>query len=144
MTSKIFCFILTILSAYSFAEEPSKPTGISQDGELIEENFIHERKIATIQILNKITAKVQNIDIAVNSILTYGPLKIEVKYCWQSSPYEPTENKILMNISDKKPGLKDYQQIFSGWMFSSSPGISSMEHAVYDVVAINCKDPHID
>lgn len=138
-SSLIYIFIILFFNISS-AEEITDSIEINQDGETHEENFIHERKIATIQILNKITAKVENIDLAVNSITNYGSLKIEIKYCWQSSPYEPTENKILMNIFDKKPGMQDYQKIFSGWMFSSSPGISSLEHAVYDILAINCKD----
>lgn len=138
-SSLIYIFIILFFN-FSSAEEVTSSIKINQDAEANEEIFIHERKIATIQILNKITAKVENIDLAVNSTTNYGSLKIEIKYCWQSSPYEPTENKILMKIFDKKPGQKDHQQIFSGWMFSSSPGIASLEHAVYDILAINCKD----
>jgi hypothetical protein len=29
--------------------------------------------------------------------------------------------------------------IFFGWLFASSPSVSSLEHSVYDVVAVSCK-----
>ncbi|MEE9208857.1 MAG: DUF2155 domain-containing protein, partial [Kiloniellales bacterium] len=30
-------------------------------------------------------------------------------------------------------------QVFSGWMFASSPAVSAMEHPVYDVWVIDCR-----
>ena len=32
-------------------------------------------------------------------------------------------------------------EIFSGWMFASSPGVSALEHAVYDLVVVDCEEP---
>jgi hypothetical protein len=129
---------LILLSLTVLAQEQEIQNLADESSNL--EQFSHDKKIASIQILNKITAKVQNVNIPINTDIAYGTLKIEVKSCWKSSPYELSENKILMNIYEKKIGQKEYQQIFFGWMFSSSPGISSMEHPVYDVVAINCLD----
>ena len=31
--------------------------------------------------------------------------------------------------------------LFSGWMFASSPGLSALEHPVYDVWVIRCRQP---
>jgi hypothetical protein len=28
--------------------------------------------------------------------------------------------------------------IFFGWLFASSPSVSSLEHPIYDLVALNC------
>jgi hypothetical protein len=36
---------------------------------------------------------------------------------------------------------KSRRKIFSGWMFAQSPGLNAVEHPVYDVWLINCKDP---
>jgi hypothetical protein len=106
--------------------------------EQAEENFLHDKNNATIQVLNKITAKAQYFKIPVKSSINHGTLTIKVNSCWQASPYDLSENKILLEISEKKIGEKEYKTIFNGWMFSSSPGISSLEHSIYDVVAINC------
>jgi hypothetical protein len=32
------------------------------------------------------------------------------------------------------------KRIFYGWMFSSSPSVSSLEHPIYDITALNCKN----
>ena len=29
-------------------------------------------------------------------------------------------------------------KVFSGWMFASSPALSAMEHAIYDVWVVDC------
>ncbi len=105
-----------------------------------EDNFVHNKHYAKIQVLNKITAKTKYLNIKVNSEILFDSLKIKVLSCWKSSPYELTENKILLEVWDKKVESEEYQELFKGWMFSSSPGISSIEHPVYDIVAINCSD----
>lgn len=103
-----------------------------------EEDFSHNKTFAKIQILNKITAKSNYIDIKVGEEKTWELIKIKVNACWEASPFELSENKISMDIFEKKTEKDAYQQIFSGWMFSSSPAISTMENAIYDVVAIDC------
>jgi len=108
--------------------------------EIIEDEFSDEKDIATIQVLDKITAKLKYLDISVGEEVDFGNLRIHIASCWKSSPYELSENKILLYISEKKPGKTEYKYIFRGWMFSSSPAISSLEHAIYDVTAIDCHD----
>lgn len=105
-----------------------------------DDNYNHFKKKARIQVLNKITAKSTYIDIITSQSYEVGTLKIKIDSCWKSSPYEPTENKILLDVSEKKPDQQNYLTIFKGWMFSSSPSISSLEHSVYDVIAISCDD----
>ncbi len=132
--------ILLLFWLISFTAIAAEEATINQDGEIVEENFIHDKKQATIQILNKITAKAQYIEIPVKSEVIFGTLIIKVNACWKASPYDLSENKILLNIAEKKIGQQEYKTIFNGWMFSSSPGISSLEHSVYDLIAINCYD----
>ena len=31
------------------------------------------------------------------------------------------------------------REVFAGWMFSSSPAVSAMEHPVYDITLLSCK-----
>ena len=121
-----------------FAQSTFANTKVEDPSIITEEEFTNDKQVATIQVLNKITAKARYINIAVNSEAIVGTIRIKIKSCWRSSPYDLLENKILLDIDEQKTGEKDYKNIFSGWMFSSSPGISSLEHAVYDVVAINC------
>ncbi len=142
----IFLFIASQAIAADLGIEPSSSDNIDEElaeeenSETTEDDFIHEKKDATIQILNKITAKIKYIEIPVGSEVILDSIKIKALHCWKASPYDLLENKILLNISEKKTGQQEYITIFNGWMFSSSPAISSMEHPVYDVVAVNCHD----
>lgn len=133
----LFTTLLIILSSLSMANEEEQQEEIIQNG-ASEAEFTNNKQYATIQILNKITAKTKYLDIKVNSEDNFGTIKIKALSCWKSSPYDLSENKILLEISEKKIGAKEYKTIFEGWMFSSSPAISTMEHPIYDVVAINC------
>ena len=31
------------------------------------------------------------------------------------------------------------RQIFKGWMFASSPGVSGLQHPIYDAWVVGCK-----
>lgn len=101
-------------------------------------------EIAKIQILDKTTAKSNEIEIKVGEITEYNNIVIEIKKCWRSAPDKKPDSKILMKILEKNPSDPDNQdlrnQIFYGWMIASSPSISGLEHPVYDIVALNCKN----
>ena len=38
----------------------------------------------------------------------------------------------------------DIKRIFTGWMFAASPGLHAVEHPIYDVWLIDCKDGGLD
>ncbi len=38
-------------------------------------------------------------------------------------------------------GEEEAGPLFSGWMFASTPGLSALEHPVYDVWVIRCRQP---
>ncbi len=91
----------------------------------------------TLQGLNKITTKVSTIDVKKNEIVKFGNLEISLLACWKAPSDEDPENKALLRIWEQVPG-EERKEIFHGWMFSSSPSISALEHAVYDVTVIEC------
>jgi hypothetical protein len=94
---------------------------------------------AKIQILDKIMANHSEIDIKISENYSFDNLSIIIHKCWQSKPEERPENKALMTIKEydrSNPNLE--KTIFNGWMLSSSPSISSMEHIIYDITLIKC------
>jgi hypothetical protein len=121
-----------------FSEEgPSAiETPVSTDPNAPAGNFTNH---ATLQGLNKITARTSSIDVALNEPVTFGTLEITVHRCWKSAPEEMRENEALMEIWEQKPG-EEKTRIFNGWMFSSTPSISALENPVYDVTVIECSD----
>ena len=78
-----------------------------------------------------------------NNETYFGTLKIIVKTCKESLPEDPPENSAFIQIWDKKIDQEE-KKIFSGWMFSSSPSISAVDHAVYDVWVIDCMISYIE
>ena len=93
-----------------------------------------------LQGLNKVTGHISRLEALVGTVMRFGNLEIIARRCWKSSPEEQPENAALLEISELKPG-EPPKRIFLGWMFSSSPGLSGLEHAVYDVTVLNCEEP---
>ncbi len=91
----------------------------------------------TLRGLNKVTARISDMTAPLGAVMHFGSLEIIAKRCWQAPPEEQPENAALLEIRELKPG-EGPVGIFSGWMFSSSPGLSGLEHAVYDVTVLNC------
>ena len=89
--------------------------------------------------LNKVSGKISKVVIEDDREISFETIKIVVRTCRKSSPDEPPENYAFIEIWDLKHN-KENKKIFSGWMFSSSPSASALEHAVYDVWIIDCKD----
>ena len=116
---KIFFLYLTLLFCFSAKTEPIEGNSVS------------------IKILDKITAKVEKIIIHKHESFEIGSLKIEIFSCYTRPPEEIPEDFVLLKIYDliKKDELK---LIYQGWMISSSPSITSLEHPIYDVWLIDC------
>jgi hypothetical protein len=94
--------------------------------------------IAVMQGLNKITARISRFDAPVGQTVKFGTLSIAVRDCRKSAPEDRPENAAFVQIYETRPG-EEQHRLFSGWMFSSSPALSALEHPVYDVNLLECK-----
>ena len=94
--------------------------------------------IAILQGLDKVAAKVSQIETRVGSSVTFGTLSILVRDCETAPPDAPPDNAAFIQIYETPPG-EQTKRLFSGWMFSSSPALSGLEHPVYDVTLLACK-----
>ncbi len=96
-------------------------------------------QVAVLQGLNKVTARVSTIEAAVEETVRFGTLEIAVRWCHKAPPDEPPESAAFLEIRDDKPGEPPVA-LFSGWMFASSPGLSALEHPVYDIWVLDCRE----
>ena len=97
-----------------------------------------EGNLVEMHILDKISAKVTNLKIQVNSSLKFESLNIEIYACYTAPPDEIPEDLVLLKIFDKME--KDNNQlIYQGWMISSSPAATPLEHPIYDLWLQDCK-----
>ena len=94
--------------------------------------------IAVLQGLDKITARVSRFEVPIGKPATFFTLSIEVRECQRSAPEDRPENAAFIEIYENRPG-EEKHRLFSGWMFSSSPALSALEHPVYDVNLLDCK-----
>ena len=93
--------------------------------------------VAMLQGLDKVTARVSTIEAPLNRLVPFGTLEIIVRACHKTPPEEPPESAAFIEIRDVKPG-EVAVFLFGGWMFASSPGLSALEHPVYDVWVLDC------
>ncbi len=88
--------------------------------------------------LDKITAKFTDFEINIGESKKFGTLSIKIFQCRKRPPEEIPEDFVLLTVNDMinpdNPLL-----IFSGWMFSSSPSLSALEHPTYDIWIKECK-----
>ncbi|MEQ8284888.1 DUF2155 domain-containing protein [Thalassospira sp.] len=98
--------------------------------------------VAQLQGLDKITARISTFDVPVGQTTKFGTLSIRVDACYRTPPEELPESATFLDIADvPDDGRAARDQIFSGWMFASSPGLSALEHPVYDVWLKECLNP---
>ena len=110
---------------------------------------------ATLRALDKITGRSTDIEVKVGEPIVFGSLKVEMKACYQRPPDMPPESAAFLNVhstqavqvetmetaissSEVASVSDDNPLLFSGWMFASSPGLSALEHPVYDIWVIRC------
>jgi hypothetical protein len=93
--------------------------------------------VAVLQGLDKVTARVSRIEVAVGETVTFGALEIAADACYKRPPEETPESAAFLRISETQPG-EEPETVFSGWMFASSPALSALGHPVYDIWVIDC------
>ena len=96
-------------------------------------------EVAVLQGLNKTTARISTFDAPVDQSVRFGSLEILARRCHKTPPEEPPESAAFLEVVDVRPDAEAVT-VFTGWMFASSPAISALEHPVYDVWVVDCKE----
>ncbi|MCY4590834.1 MAG: DUF2155 domain-containing protein [Alphaproteobacteria bacterium] len=93
--------------------------------------------VAVVQALDKVTARTTVMGLGVNSEGRYGTLRFKVRTCQRRPPTETPESAAFIEIVDVRPDTGT-TELFSGWMFASSPALNALEHPVYDIWLLDC------
>ena len=99
-----------------------------------------EQPIAVLRALDKVTARVEELEVPIGNPYKFGTLIITARACRSTPPEETPEASAFLEISEFKAGEAD-RPVFRGWMFASSPALSAMENPVYDIWVTGCKGP---
>lgn len=103
-------------------------------------NPSHFYNSAIIQALDKSTATKSILKINIGSQKKFGNILIKLHRCWQAPLSQTPESKALIEVLEEVRQNYSVKQerIFIGWMFASTPSISSLEHPIYDLTILEC------
>lgn len=111
-------------------------------GLLIAAGTARAETVAVLQGLDKTTARISKFDAPVGKPVRFGTLVITVRACIKHPPEEEPESAAFLQIDEVRQGERNSvvsQQVFSGWMFASSPALSALENPIYDVGVLDCR-----
>jgi hypothetical protein len=121
------CSIATVVAA---EDDPAGP--------------VDPHQVALLQGLDKVTARVSPVAATLGLPTYFGRLEIIARACLETPPTEPPESAAFLEIRELPPASAREEapiDLFSGWMFASSPAVSALEHPVYDLWVVDCAEP---
>jgi hypothetical protein len=98
----------------------------------------HARPTLLLRGLDKITGRAFDIVAPLNTPVKFATLSVTARYCYSTPASETPETAAFVQIEDNRPD-KPKREVFSGWMYASSPGLNGMQHPLYDVWVIFCR-----
>jgi hypothetical protein len=101
------------------------------------------RRVAVVEAIDKITAERMRFEVEVGGrpVRFNQSLIFSARACEISAENELTPDAIAyldVTLQPRAEGAAP-RQIFRGWMFSSTPAISGLQHPLYDAWVVGCK-----
>jgi hypothetical protein len=94
--------------------------------------------VAVFSGLDKITGRIISFEAKIDETVQFGSLQVTPRVCYSRPPTEAPQTDSFAEV-DEVQSDKQYKRIFSGWMYSASPGLHAVEHPIYDVWLTDCK-----
>ena len=98
-----------------------------------------ERRLAVLQALDKVVARTSRLEAPLDRPVRFGTLRIVVRACHAAPPEEAPENVAFLEIDEVHHDERAVR-LYTGWMFSSTPGLAALEHPVYDIWVLACTE----
>ena len=95
--------------------------------------------VAVLRTLDKITARMSTEEVFIDEMIELGNLRVTPRRCLKNPPTETPESSAFLEIYELPKNLEP-TPVFQGWMFASSPALNAMEHPVFDVWLLDCKN----
>lgn len=115
----------------------------SNDAAHAQDRVMEPYQTAVLNALDKVTARVSVLEAPVGGEAKFGVLTIRARSCQKAPPTEQPESAAYLEVEELRPTAQAPNQVFAGWMFASSPAVSAMDHPVYDIWVVDCKNPVI-
>jgi len=134
--------------------------GLEEEITPTQKRTYQQKDTVIVRALDKITGRSTDFEMKLGEPKVYGSLRIDLETCYQTPPEEPPESAAFLRITSATSKqvqtmaaprdlteeellaseAEDADIRFSGWMFASSPGLSALEHPVYDIWVIACSE----
>lgn len=90
---------------------------------------------ALLRGLDKVSGRTTDIQLQVGEAKRYGRLEVRLGECRYPAGDPSSDAYAQLTITD----LAQNVTLFSGWMIASSPALSALDDARYDVWVISCQ-----
>ena len=94
--------------------------------------------IAEFAGLDKITGRIIKFDVYIDETVQFGALQLTPKACHTRPANEAQRTTVFVEV-DQVSLKQTLTRIFTGWMFADSPALNAVDHAVYDIWLVDCK-----
>ncbi len=105
-----------------------------------ENKFNDNFKIVSILGLDKITAKTTKINIKLGESKKFGLLEIKAIKCGVTDSINEPGKAAYIQVKDLSDNNNEKVFVFNGWTFSASPSLRPLDHPVYDLWLVDCKN----
>ena len=94
--------------------------------------------IAAFSGLDKITGRITNFDVYINETVQFGALQLTPRACYTRPATETQRTSVFLEV-DQVSLKGGTQRVFTGWMFADSPALHAIDHPVYDIWLVDCR-----
>lgn len=127
MTFRLLTFLALIFGAQASAQDQEIVISVGDD--------IVAPGGAVMRGLDRISGKIQDFEIMPGGIHIYERLEVRLTECRYPQGQAEVEASAYLVVRD----IREDEASFEGWMFASSPALSSLDHPRYDVWVLSCK-----
>ena len=97
-----------------------------------------QNPVAEFVGLDKITGQITPFDVYIDETVQFGALQITPRVCNTAAANDTASTTTFVEVREVTLD-RDIRALFQGWMFADDPGLSAVDHAVYDVWLKSCK-----
>lgn len=119
------------------AENPAVPKEETSPIFAADSKFLPPKKVI-VRALNKVTGQSSLLEIKPGETAAFGNLDITAVTCQASLPDSQVDYAGLLELNEHVPGQVQPKLRFRGWMYATSPSVTSLEHPIYDVTMVKC------
>jgi hypothetical protein len=99
-------------------------------------------RVAVVALLNKRNGISRDFTLKPGQAIRTGDVIIRLRACETTAPWEVQKYTGAFVQLDVRNPQRQWQRVFSGWLYKESPSLNVVEHPIYDVTPKSCAMKH--